>query len=251
MLDRGEVKALEPRVSACAGLWSPETGIVDVHELMDSYRAEASANQAEFCFVTEVTGLERTSGGWRISTLDRGGEEFVIEAATVVNSAGLSADHVATLASLDVDGLGYRQHYCKGDYFSLASSLRGIANHLIYPVPARAGLGIHITLDLGGKVMAGPDTEYVDDVRYDVDPAKAPAFGAALRRYLPEVRDEDLSPDYAGIRPKLQGPTDGFRDYLIEEASAHGAPGLVNLLGIESPGLTASEAIARKVAGLL
>ena len=169
----------------------------------------------------------------------------------MVNAAGLSADRVAELAGLDVDALGYRLRLCKGDYFALSSHYRGIAKHLIYPVPVHAGLGIHITFDLGGKVLAGPDTEYISDVRYAVDDSKAAKFGAALRRYLPEVRDEDLSADYAGIRPKLQGPGDPVRDFVIEEASAHGLPGLCNLIGIESPGLTASAAIAKRVAALL
>ena len=111
-------------------------------------------------------------------------------------------------------------------------------------MPVHAGLGVHITFDLAGRLMAGPDTEYVDELRYDVDPAKAAAFGAALRRYLPDIRDDELSPGYAGIRPKLQGPGEPVRDFAIEEASRHGAARLVNLIGIESPGITASEAIA-------
>ena len=114
-------------------------------------------------------------------------------------------------------------------------------------MPVHAGLGVHITFDLAGRMMAGPDTEYVDELRYDVDPAKAAAFGAALRRYLPQVRDDELAPGYAGIRPKLQGPGEPVRDFVIEEASRHGAPQLVNLIGIESPGVTASEAIAEMV----
>jgi L-2-hydroxyglutarate oxidase LhgO len=121
----------------------------------------------------------------------------------------------------------------------------------VYPVPVHAGLGVHITFDLAGRVLAGPDTEYIDQLRYDVDPAKAAAFGAALRRYLPDVADDDLSPGYAGIRPKLQGPGDPVRDYVIDEASRHGAPQLVNLVGIESPGITASQAIADEVDRLI
>jgi L-2-hydroxyglutarate oxidase LhgO len=251
MLDRAEVRALEPRVRAVAGLLSPETGIVDAHGLMDSYKAEASSHGAEISWATSVEALERRADGWRVVTRGSDGAPFLLEAASVVNAAGLAADRIAALAGLDVDALGLRLHPCKGDYFALSTRLRGIATRLVYPVPVQAGLGIHITMDLGGKLAAGPDTEYVDRVRYDIDPAKAAVFGAAIRRYLPEVRDDDLTPDYAGVRPKLQGPGQDFRDFVIEEASAHGAPGLINLVGIESPGLTASEAIARRVAALL
>lgn len=251
MLDASEVSRLEPRVRAVAGLLSPETGIVDAHGLMDSYKAEATAHGAEIAWATSVETLERRGAAWRVVTRGTDGAPFALEAAWVVNAAGLAADRMAALAGLDVDALGLRLHPCKGDYFALAPRLRGIASRLIYPVPVQAGLGIHITLDLGGKLAAGPDTEYVDRARYDIDPAKAAAFGAAIRRYLPEVRDEDLTPDYAGVRPKLQGPGQDFRDFVIEEASAHGAPCLVNLIGIESPGLTASESIARRVTDLI
>lgn len=251
MLTQAQVAALEPRVRAVAGLMSPETGIVDAHELMNSYLAEARDHGAELVLVTSVEGLGRINGDWRVDTRTRGGETFSITAAHVVNAAGLGSDVVAALAGVDIDALGYRLHFCKGDYFALGPRLRGIASRLIYPVPVHAGLGVHITIDLGGKITAGPDTEYVDTVHYRVNPEKAARFGAALRRYLPEVRDDDLTPDYAGMRPKLQGPGEPVRDFVIEEASAHGAPALINLIGIESPGLTASGAIAERVLRLL
>lgn len=248
MLDAAQVCALEPHVRAVAALWSPQTGIVDAHALLDSYKAEATAHGAQIAWHTALHALERSGQTWRLHTRAANGEAFAFEASWVVNAAGLAADRVAAMAGLDVDTLGWRLHPCKGDYFALASRLRGIAQRLVYPVPVQAGLGIHLTIDLGGKLVAGPDVEYVDRVRYDVDPRKAAVFGAALRRYLPEVRDEDLTPDYAGVRPKLQRPGEAFADFVIEEASAHGAPGLINLVGIESPGLTASEAIAKRVA---
>ena len=150
-----------------------------------------------------------------------------------------------------MDALGYRYHWCKGDYFSLDSELRGLVTHLVYPTPVHAGLGIHITFDLGGRMTLGPDTEYVSELSYRVDPDKRAKFASAARRYLPELRDEQLSADYAGIRPKLQGPNDDFRDFVIEDATPHGVPGLINLLGIESPGVTASEAIAQRTSALV
>jgi L-2-hydroxyglutarate oxidase LhgO len=251
MLEAAEIAKLEPRVRAIAGLLSPETGIVDVHALMASYRREAQQHGAELCLATSVEGVEPCAAGIRLRTRSRTDEVAELTASFVINAAGLGAERVAALAGLDVDALGYRLHPCKGDYFALGSALRGVVQRLVYPVPVQAGLGIHLTLDLGGMLRAGPDTEYIEQLRYDVDPDKARAFGAAVRRYLPEVRDEDLSPDYAGIRPKLQGPGQSARDFVIEEASSHGAPGLINLLGIESPGLTASEAIAERVAALV
>lgn len=251
LLDGDEIARLEPNVRAVAGLLSPETGIVDAHALTDSYRREAEEHGAVLALDNAVEALEPRAGGFRVRARTSAGVDSELTARWVVNAAGLFASRVAAMAGLDVDALGYRQHLCKGDYFCLSARHRGIARRLVYPVPVEAGLGIHITFNLGGKLLAGPDTEYIDAVRYDVDPAKAARFGAALRRYLPQVRDEDLEPDYAGIRPKLQAPGGPFRDFVIDEAGPHGAPGLVNLLGIESPGLTASEAIGRHVAAMI
>ncbi len=249
LIDGDELARREPRVRARAALWSPQSGIVDAHALISSYHAECESAGGTVVFRTRVSALERKPAGWMVHTEGPDGEAFVIQARAVVNAAGLAADRIAELAGVDIDALRYRMHPCKGDYFSVAPALGALAQHLIYPVPVPGGLGIHITLDMGGRYRLGPDVEYVDAPRYDVDPGKAEAFAESVRRYLPELRTEDLAPDFAGIRPKLQGPGEPFRDYVIEEASRHGAPGLWNLLGIESPGLTASSAIARRVAG--
>ena len=251
LLDAAELRRLEPRVRALAALLSPETGIVDAHALVQSYKREALAHGAALALHTGLEALEPAPGGLRIHTRGQAGERAQLTAAWVVNAAGLQADRVAALAGLDIDALGYRQHFCKGDYFALAPALRGVVQRLVYPVPVQAGLGIHITLDLAGALRAGPDVEYVPAPRYDVDARKAAVFGAALRRYLPEVRDEQLFPDYAGVRSKLQASGAPPRDFAIEETSPHGVPGPVNLIGIESPGLTASEAIAEQVATLV
>jgi L-2-hydroxyglutarate oxidase LhgO len=237
----------EPSVRAVGGLWSPATGIVDVHALIDCYRREAEDGGAMLALDNAVTELTRRPDGWHVAMRTSTGATSEIRTAWVVNAAGLDASRIAALAGLDVDGLGLRQRPCKGDYFVLSPRHAGAFRHLVYPVPVHAGLGVHITFDLAGRVLAGPDTEYIDEPRYDVDPGKAAAFGAALRRYLPHITDDDLAPGYAGIRPKLQGPGEPVRDFVIEEASRHGAPRLVNLIGIESPGLTASEAIANEV----
>ena len=235
---RVDPAAHEPLVRARAAIFSPESGIVDPHELAASYAAEARARGAEIVFRTRVVGLAH-DGRWRVSTEGADGAPYELRAGALVNAAGLRADHVARLAGADAPA----HRLCKGDYFSVRGPR---TRHLVYPVPVHAGLGVHVTLDLGGGFRAGPDTEYVDEPRYDVDPGKAPAFAAALRRYLPHVSEQDLSPDYAGVRPKLYGPGEPKADFLLlQENDA------VHLLGIESPGLTASEALARRVADRL
>lgn len=241
LLDGAEARRLEPRVRCVAALLSPESGVVDAHALSASYAAEARAHGASFAYRTEVTGLEPAEHGWSIATR---GERHSIEARAVVNAAGLACDRVAALAGLDLDALGWRLRYCKGDYFALRGAR---VERLVYPVPSQAGLGVHLTIDLAGAVRAGPDAEYVDAPRYDVDPAKAAAFAEALSRYLSGVAADDLAPDYAGVRPKLYGPGEPKRDFVLEERPR----GLVHLIGVESPGLTASEALAEEVAALL
>jgi len=248
VLDARQIAALEPRIRAAAGLLSSRTGIIDAHELAASYRGEAIEHGAVLCLATEVIALEPIAGpALRVATRGPAGEAAELRAERVVNAAGLDAPAIAALAGIAEPPR--RQHLCKGDYFRLSSRLRGMVSRLVYPMPAQAGLGIHLTLDLDGQLRAGPDTEYIDTPRYTIDPDKRAAFGAALRGYAPDIQDADLEPDYAGIRPKLQGPGESFHDFVIEEHGA--APSLINLIGIESPGLTASPAIARRVATLI
>ena len=251
ILSAGEVAKREPRIRALAGLWSPESGIVDAHALVMSYHAEMEACGGTLVTRTSVVDLSCREGAWRVGTVSPDGDRFSIEAPIVVNAAGLESSRIAALAGLDVVALGYELHLCKGDYFAVAPSLGTLCQALVYPVPVPGGLGIHVTLDLGGRYRLGPDVEYVDTPRYDIDPAKADDFAAAVQRFLPEIRSEHLSPDFAGLRPKLQGPGEPFRDFVVAEESAHGAPGLVNLLGIESPGLTSAGEIAERVADLV
>lgn len=251
LLDGATTHAMEPELAVVGALWSPETGIVDAHELIYSYKAEASEHDAVFVANTAVEGMERAAGTWRVTTTGPGSETAHITADWVINSAGLHADRVAALAGVDIEKHDLDLHWCKGDYFVIHKRHARRVTHLVYPVPVKAGLGVHLTFDLGGSLISGPDTEYIDELRYDVAPEKGRAFSEAVSRYLPGVVPEDLTPGYAGIRPKLQGPGETFRDFVIEEASPHGLPRLVNLLGIESPGLTASEAIAERVLGLL
>lgn len=252
VIDARELRALEPRVRAHAALWSPETGIVDAHALLHDYLREAREHGVLLSLHTTVTAVEPTaSDDVCVVTHDTRGNTTRLHAGAVVNAAGLSAFELLQRTAATARALQLTPHFCKGDYFRLAERRRGLVSHLVYPMPQQAGLGVHLTLGLDGSLRAGPDTEYVDAPRFDVDERKRSAFGEALRRYVPEVRDEDLTPDFAGVRPKLHGPEARFHDFVIANGAADGLPRLVHLLGIESPGLTASEAIAERVAALL
>ncbi len=232
-------------VRALAALWSRETGIVDSEDLMRAYLDEAQDKGAIFVWGSELTNVERKNG---LYMLWAKGQGEPIPARRVINAAGLAADKVAELAGLDCDALGYRLHFFKGEYFSLKRALD--VKPLVYPVPAKAGLGIHLTVDRQGRHRLGPNAFPVEEIDYDIDATHADSFFTAASRYLPGLMREDLSPGTAGIRPKLSA--DGsFRDFVINEETARGLPGWVNLIGIESPGLTASPAIADLVANLL
>ena len=251
LVDGAEVARREPAVRARAALVSPTSGIVDGHALSLSYAAEAERHGATLVLHTEVIAIERRTLGYRVIARDADCERTQVDCGAVVNAAGLFGDRVAECAGFDVDACGYRLHLCKGDYFALAPGAPVRVSQLVYPVPHGGGLGIHATLDLAGRIRLGPDAEYVYCVDYAVDASKAAVFARAVARYLPRVTEEMLSPDYAGVRPKLAGPGEPFRDFAIEEGSHAGFPGFVNAIGIESPGLTAAPAIGEYVADLL
>jgi L-2-hydroxyglutarate oxidase LhgO len=243
-LDRDQAVALEPRLACRAALSSPGTGIIDSHGLMQALQADAEAHGAAMVFRSPVAGGRPAATGLE---LELGGPAPMrILARSVFNCAGLGARAMARA----VAGIAPRSvpavHLAKGSYFALAGAAP--FSRLVYPVPEAAGLGIHLTLDLGGQARFGPDVEWVDGIDYSVDPARAGSFYAAIRSYWPELPDGALQPAYAGIRPNLQGPGAGFRDFLFQGEDEHGIRGLWNLLGIESPGLTACLAIARLVA---
>jgi len=247
-LSRKQLHAMEPEVRAHEGLFSPSTGIIDAHALMTAFYLKAQSEGAIITFRSEVTGIESSGGTYEIQ-VNRG--EYRFRTRVVINCAGLHADRIASVAGIDIDEKGYRLKYCKGDYFSASPSPK--LSHLVYPLPPeeQVGLGIHATLDLAGRVRFGPDTEYVADLEYTVDEEKGDAFWKSVKKYLPGVQRQYLNPDTSGIRPKLQGPGDPYRDFVITDESAEGYPGLINLIGIESPGLTACIPIARYVSRLV
>ncbi|MGD8702276.1 MAG: NAD(P)/FAD-dependent oxidoreductase [Desulfosarcina sp.] len=255
LLSAGQVQAMEPNVKACAALFSPSTGIIHSHRLMRHFAARAKKNGAQFVPHTAVSRLDRQDNGrYRVHVGYPDGQTDSFSTRWVINCAGLDSDRIAQSIGIDIDACGYRLHYWKGEYFSLDVP-RGFIQRLVYPVPQanHVGLGVHATIDLADRVKLGPNATYLPDRRFDymVDPAARQAFYEAALRYLPDIGIEQLNPDTAGIRPKLQKPGDPVRDFVIAEESDKGFPGLVNLVGIESPGLTASPAIGRHVAALI
>ncbi len=243
-LSRDEVQTLEPELECVGALFSPSTGIIDSHQLMLALLGDAERDGAVCALLSPVESIDVLSGGGFLIRAG-GAEPTEIEANCVINSAGLGAQALARR----IGGLDPRWvpplYLARGNYFSLSG--RAPFSHLVYPMPDRAGLGVHLTLDLGGQARFGPDVEWIDALRYDVDPRRADAFYALIRSYWPGLPDDALQPAYSGIRPKIAGPGEPAADFMIQGVAQHGVRGLVNLFGIESPGLTASLAIAQRV----
>jgi len=240
LLSAAEAKAMEPQLHCVAALYSPSTGIIDSHGLMLAYRGDAEERGAMIALHSPVSGGAVQADG---VLLEVGGEEPMrIVARSVINCAGLYAQPVAAALRGFPPGKVPPCHYAKGNYYSLAA--RSPFTHLIYPVPEAAGLGVHLTLDLAGQARFGPDVEWIAEIDYDVDLRRAHGFYRAIREYWPGLKDGQLAPGYAGIRPKLGGPDQPAGDFLVQGPQQHGVAGLVNLFGIESPGLTASLALA-------
>ena len=241
-MTRAQALALEPELSCVAALYSPSTGIIDSHALMLAYLGEAESHGAMLALKSR---LERVVIRETFFELQVAGSEPV-QSRLLVNSAGLRAPTLARMMEGYRAQLAPRELYAKGNYYALAR--RSPFSRLVYPVPEPGGLGVHVTLDLAGRARFGPDVEWVERIGYDVDPRRAERFYAAIRRYWPGLPDDALAPGYAGIRPKTAGPGEPAPDFLIQGPAAHGIAGLVHLFGIESPGLTASLALADSVA---
>jgi len=252
-MSRAEVAALEPELSTCGGVFSPSTGIIDSHQYMLALLGEAEASGASLARNAKVTGIDKTSDGFKL-TVRNAGEQVTLKARTLVNSAGLWATRIAGL----VQGLASRfvpeTYLAKGNYVTLTA--RNPFHHLIYPVPEPGGLGVHLTIDMAGTGRFGPNVEWLSihdpaAIDYSVSPALTEIFAPRIAEYWPKVTAGMLAPGYSGVRPKVGGPQDPNADFRIEGPATHGLDGLVNLFGIESPGLTASLAIAERVKGLV
>jgi len=246
ILDEDEAHTLEPALNCVGALLSPSTGIIDSHAYMLSLRGDAEAAGALFAFHAPLEHVHAEDG--RL-VLNVGGETpMTIGCKILVNAAGHGAPAVAgTIAAISADRIP-KPYLAKGTYFSCAA--RAPFSRLIYPVPVPGGLGVHLTLDMAGLARFGPDVEWIDRFDYTVDPARAEQFYPAIRKYWPGLPDGSLVPAYAGIRPKIVPPAIATQDFVIEGPRDHGISGLINLFGIESPGLTSSLAIADHVVGL-
>lgn len=247
-LSRAELAELEPEVRAVAGLYSPETGIVDSHQLMLALEGDLEAAGGMVALNTRIAAgrIERDSRAIAIELED--GEDMTVSCRTVVNAAGLGAQAFASALGLPPAHVP-TLHLARGQYYTLAGAHP--FRHLVYPLPAAGGLGVHVTLDLAGQVRFGPDVHWVDSEDYTFDERPLPAVAAAIRRYWPGLPAERLAPGYCGIRTKLSGPGEPNRDFVISGPDEHGVRGLVCLYGIESPGLTAALSIADRVVELL
>lgn len=246
-LTRDQALVLEPQLHCIAALLSPSTGIIDSHGLMLAYQGEAEDHGAMLALGSPVLRGRAAHDGIVIET--GGNEPMQLKARLVVNAAGLNAQRIAAA----IDGIRTESvpgcYYAKGNYFIL-SGMKPPFSRLIYPVPEPGGLGIHVTIDLGGQMRFGPDVEWVEGIDYAVDPVRGEKFYAAVRRYWPGLPDGAIQPGYAGIRPKLSPSGGKADDFVIHGPEQTGLPGLINLFGIESPGLTASLALGEYVADL-
>ena len=236
-MTRAQAVALEPELHCVAALYSPSTGIIDSHALMLAYLGDAEASGAMLALKSPLARCDVVADGFVL--------QESIHARTLINSAGLRAPSVARAIQGYPADRAPGEFYAKGNYYAL--NRRNPFSRLVYPVPEPGGLGVHVTLDLAGQARFGPDVEWVDRIGYDVDPRRADRFYAAIRSYWPGLPDASLSPGYSGIRPKIAGPKDPAPDFQIQGPRQHGVAGLVHLFGIESPGLTASLALAGMV----
>jgi L-2-hydroxyglutarate oxidase LhgO len=252
MIDEETMHEFEPLVKGVAAMYSPLTGIIDAHGLMNFFYQQICKNSGIDPLVrsTEVIGLTQKRDGYIVHT--KGLESYSIKTKLVINSAGLYADKIAKMAGMDIDKEKYRIHWCKGDYFSLAG--KPPVTMLVYPAPPKdlyqGWLGIHTVPDLVGRLKFGPNAYYVNKIDYKVESSKE-EFWKDIKSYLPSVKKGDLYPDISGIRPKLQGPGGPFRDFVIQHEEDKGFSGLISLIGIESPGFTCSPAIAEIVAEMV
>jgi L-2-hydroxyglutarate oxidase LhgO len=249
LMSGNEAQEQEPELRCALALHSPTSGVVDVHEFIASLVREIKAAGGAIVCHTEVDSIQKSRDGWTVQTVDTTGSQTELHTRRIVNAAGLSALDVAEKSGLPDAQRPWRLYPCKGSYFALGAGAPPTRNSLIYPLPEGGGLGVHITADISGARRAGPDAEFIDTIDYSVDESRAERFAKAVARYLPAIRPEHLTPDYSGIRPKLVGPEGGFADFVIANPSSQ--PGVAHLIGIESPGLTASLAIGAHVSTVI
>ncbi|NLG16604.1 MAG: NAD(P)/FAD-dependent oxidoreductase [Fibrobacter sp.] len=247
LLDRKGILALEPHINGRCGFFSPDSGIIDSHSLMKVLENRAISKGTTFGYSCNITEISFNGRNYELQVVDSDGESIHIKTGVIINCAGLSSDRIAAMVGINPDSAGYRLKLCKGEYFSVSGRHRGKVSHLIYPAPTPISLGVHGVLGLDDSFRLGPSAFYVDTIDYTVDSSNAAEFLVRGRELFPFIEDLDLSPAMSGIRPKLVQERNSFRDFIICEESSKGLPGFINLIGIESPGLTSSLAIAAYV----
>ncbi len=242
IIDKAECQKLEPRIKALSALYVPSTGIIDSHTLMQKLESEAEKKGAIILYDMEVISIDTLDEGYLVNF--ENGEAFEVD--TIINCAGLFSDEIANMVGINIKRAKLELHWCKGEYFK-TSKIKDV-NHLVYPLPDPSGLslGIHLSINMIGEVRFGPNAYYVDELNYMMDDTCKPDFMRAIRRYL-DIDPDLLHADDTGIRPKLQKEDELFRDFYIEDESENGFPNFINCIGIESPGLTASLAIAEEI----
>ncbi|HUT26366.1 MAG TPA: NAD(P)/FAD-dependent oxidoreductase [Sumerlaeia bacterium] len=249
LLSSEEIRNQDPRVRALAALVSPSTGIVDSHSLMKRLEFTARNRGALISYNCEATAIEKVPDGYRLSVLDADGEGVDLAASIVVNCAGLHADRIAAMVGIDVAGSGYSLRYTKGEFYKVCNRDRIPLDRLVYPLPQSGFLGTHTVLDLAGEARIGPNTYAIEKkIDCQIDDSRVKDALADCQRFLPALELDDLAPDMAGISPRLEGEG---RDFVIAEESDKGCPGFINLIGIDSPGLTCSPAIGRRVSRMI
>lgn len=250
IISQKQITEIEPHIFGKLAIKSPSTGIVDSYNLMKCLYTIAKNQGVDIIYNTEVIEIEKKTNSYKIVVCNTQREKYNFETEILINCAGLSCDRIAKMVGINIEKEDYKLKYCKGEYFRLKNK-RLQLKKLIYPVPHTNYLGIHITLDLQDEIRLGPDATYINEIDYIVDEKKRKTFYESIRRFLPGIKENDLSPDIAGIRPKLQGENELFRDFIISNEKEKDYPNFINLIGIESPGLTSSLAIAKYVEYLL
>ncbi len=251
MLSQRETDQLEPNVSGMAAFLCPTSGIVDSYALLRYFLGKARDNGAQIAYKTKVIGIERALGGYRVKVDDPSGG-FSFMTRVVINCAGLYSDKVAEMAGINIDEANYKLHWCKGEYYSVSGGRNRLINRLIYPVPMAISVGVHVCFDVDWRLRLGPLFYYVNEISYKVDDSRKKALlESSIMKALPFIESSDLEPETSGIMAMLQGEGEGFRDFVIRHEYERGLPGFISLVGIESPGLTSSPAIARYVGHLL
>ncbi len=253
LLGSAETAELEPFIQARAAILSPSTGIIDSHHLMRRLEWLATEKNCVMGYQHEVTNIIKKSGRYIVSYTGPEGEPGQIACSWLVNSAGLSADHIASLAGIDIEEAGYRLFFCKGEYFRVPASKAKLVSRLVYPAPYKdlRGLGIHVTKSLDNSMRLGPNAFYVEKPDYTVNSEHITEFFESVKDFLPLLKITDLQPDMAGVRPKLQSPGTPIQDFVICHEKDRGLRGLINLIGIESPGLTSCLSLAKMVADMV